>query len=500
MGVAALAPSAARAQPPRSRNTLRLTGLLDQLSQQSQWRAPELRLARRITLGVTEADAARARSLGYEAYLEEQLHPERIDDSVCDERLKRPLFSRLLAYSAKELVDMHLNGTARADVFTPMQLLIAERAVHSRCQLQERMVEFFNDHLYVFHVQGYGLAPMHYERVIRPHVLGTFGAMTRAGMRSPAMLYYLDQNSSTRRGINENYARELLELHTIGVVGGFTQEDVHGLARILTGWGFNWHDGSFNYTANDHDFTAKSALGMSFPNRPQAYSGTVGMDEGIAFGEMLIAHERTKRYLATKLLQWFVRPNPTEAQIRAVMSAYGTDGDIKAMLRVVLSRDNITRAPAKLKRPFHFAMSAMRTTGAVVSPITDVRKDRFVNDLPYALLFLGHNYNSWSTPDGYPDRAEFWAGMIVDRWNVSEDWLLQTWRNVEGSIVADFSSFVDDRTVDGVVATINRRLFGGEISAALESELRILFRNGVTEQGVVSAMRLSVASPEFQFY
>ena len=90
--------------------------------------------------------------------------------------------------------------------------------------------------------------------------------------------------------------------------------------------------------------------------------------------------------------------------------------------------------------------------------------------------------------------------MIVDRWNVSEDWLLQTWRNVEGSIVADFSSFVDDRTVDGVVATINRRLFGGEISAALESELRILFRNGVTEQGVVSAMRLSVASPEFQFY
>ena len=135
-----------------------------------------------------------------------------------------------------------------------------------------------------------------------------------------------------------------------------------------------------------------------------------------------------------------------------------------------------------------------------MSPITDVRKDRFVNDLPYALLFLGHNYNSWSTPDGYPDRAEFWAGMIVDRWNVSEDWLLQTWRNVEGSIVADFSSFVDDRTVDGVVATINRRLFGGEISAALESELRILFRNGVTEQGVVSAMRLSVASPEFQFY
>ena len=182
------------------------------------------------------------------------------------------------------------------------------------------------------------------------------------------MLHYLDQVSSTRFGPNENYAPELLELHTVGFDGGYTQKDVAELARVLTGWSVDG-DGKFLYRANNNDFGAKSCFGMTFPARTPVCSGQSGIDEGEAFGEMLVNHLGTKRLIATKLLQWFVRSDPTQAQIQPVIHTYtATGGDIKAMLRVVLTPANLAKAPARLKRPIHYVASALRATSATVLP------------------------------------------------------------------------------------------------------------------------------------
>jgi len=378
-----------------------------------------------------------------------------------------------------------------------MAALIAERAVISRRQLQARMFEFWSDHQHIIANEPGFFTPTHLERTIRPNVLGTVGDMVRAGMRSASMLHYLDQVWSTRFGINENYARELLELHTIGIDGGFTQDDVIGLTRVLTGWSMNANR-EFEYKANNHDFTAKSVMGMSFPARPQATTGTAGMDEGIAVGEMLIRHPSTKRYISRKLLKWFVTPAPSDAQVQAVIAAYGIEGDIKAMLRVVLSRANLTKAPAKLKRPFHYAVSALRATEARINPVVDFRRDYIA--LVFPMFEMGHGIGNWPTPDGFPDRAEFWAGLIVDRWNAVNNQLIQADNNSPGRAVVDLASFIGNGTVDAFVSNVRRRLFGDAMSAELEVELRYALRNGVTNTRALNALRLAVCAPEFHFY
>ncbi|MFN5598450.1 DUF1800 domain-containing protein [Gemmatimonas sp.] len=485
----------ADAQPPRQPNTGRIGGLLNQLSQQTQWKSPELRLVRRVTLGLSEADVVRVQQLGYTAYLEEQLNPGTIPDPVMDARLQAPLFTQLLGFTPRQLAEQQERGSSYFDAQLPMSLLTSERAICSRRQLQERMYEFFLDQLYV-PIWNSGLPPIHYERTIRPHVLGSFGALTRAGMRSTSMLQYLDQIWSTRWGVNENYARELMELHTVGWDGGYTQADVAGLARILTGWSMN-ADMEFEYKAWNHDFGAKRAFGMSFPARPQADSGTAGMDEGIAFGEMLIRHPSTKRFLATKMLRWFVSPDPTEAQIQAVINAYGAEGDIKAMLRVALSRENLMRAPAMLKRPFHYGVSVLRATQATLRPVVDIRRDYL--SAVYPINNMSQPFMNWPTPDGYPDHAEFWAGLIVDRWNEANNNLVSEF-DAPGRAVTNWSLFMGNGTEDGAVRAINTRLFGGEMSLALENELRVILRPGVNSARVASALRLAVTAPEFHFF
>ena len=446
-------------------------------------------------MGMNETEAARVQSMGYDAYLEEQLNPARIDDSAMDARVRNG-YSRVLGFTPKQLMDFYFNGTVYYDALLPTSMLVSERAVFSRRQLQERLFEFWTDHVYVPLWAFQGLAPIHLEQHVRPHLLSTVGAMIRASMRSTTMLVYLDQVWSTRFGVNENYARELMELHTVGWDGGYTQADVVGFARVLTGWSMD-ENGNFEYKAGNHDFSAKQVFGMSFPARPQAFSGTSGMDEGIAFGEMLITHPQTKRFIATKLLRWFVTPSPTAAQVQAVVNAYGAEGDIKAMLRVVLSRANLAKAPAKLKRPFHYGISALRATAATINPAADIRRDYLAS--VYPISDMGQAFGNWPTPDGYPDRAEFWAGLVVDRWNAVNN-LVQVDNTAPGRAVLDIVAFFADGTADGVIAVINRRLFGGEISPELTAELRYTLRNGVTNARVLTAVRLAVCAPEFQFY
>lgn len=491
---AALAPAALAAQPPTSRNA-RLGGLLNQLGQQAVWKSPELRLLRRTSHGHTAHQVARALELGYEAYLEEQLHPQRIDDSACDSHIAA-IYRDLLVLTPRQVITLSESGDQYFPVTRPLARMTVERAMLSERTLLERMVEFWSDHFHVPIDSANSLKLFHDQRVIRPNALGTVSDLINASMRSPAMLWYLDQVWNTRWGINENYARELMELHTLGWNGGYTQRDVRELARVLTGWSVDGQ-GLFQYKADTHDFDAKTVLGMNFPASKQD-TGTAGMDEGIAFAAMLANHPSTKRFIAAKLLRWFVRPDPTEAQIGAVVAAHTrTGGDIKAMLRVVLSRENIMRAPAKLKRPLHLMVSALRSTGARAVPVADVRRD--FDGLYHPLQGMGHGVGAWQTPDGYPDRADFWAWMIIDRWN-SMNSVLQVANTGGGCTIADLDPFLSTPTVDGVIAAIRLRLFGGEMSTDLDAELRTWLAAGISRSRVLDALRLAAMAPEFQFY
>ncbi len=484
VGATAIAPADAEAQ-----GRAPYGALIDRLGQRAEWKDIDLRLLRRVTLGMTASDVTAVKALGFDRYLAEQLTPSSIDDTACDTRIatRYPQF----AYSQATLLAKE--SVFWNEVVAPVQRAIVERGAFSKRQLQERMTEFWTDH---FNIANSPPRLVDYRDVIRQHALGNFGDMVRASMRSPAMLIYLDQVWSTKWGVNENYARELMELHTVGWNGGYTQQDVHELARVLTGWTIDGNR-NFLYRADYHDFGAKTVMGVDFPARPQA-GGTAGMDEAMTFAEFLINHPATARHIATKLLRWFIRPDPTNTQINAVAAAYtATGGDIKAMLRAVLTRNNLANAPAKLKRPFHYYVSALRTTGVTVDPWSDWNNWEGVSG---SLWDLAHQIFAWQTPDGYPDRAEYWAGLMVNRWNAMSS-VVGNWGQVGQYPRFSPTPFMQLPTTAGVVAEINRRMFGGEMTMSLSTELtRWVQVNPTSNSRVQQAVYYAACSPDFQYY
>ncbi|MGQ0647486.1 MAG: DUF1800 domain-containing protein [Gemmatimonadaceae bacterium] len=492
MGAGALAASAmlssrAAAQKPTRRASL--TTVIDRLVQRTDWRSVELKLVRRATLGMTEAEVARVTSIGFERYLEEQLNPDAIDDSAIETQIRTryPQFY----YSQAQLLAK--DAVFWQEVAGPFARAVMEHTIFSRRQLKERMTEFWSDH---FNILMMATRVVDYRDVVQQHAMGKFGDLVRASMRSPAMLMYLDQVWSTKFGVNENYARELMELHTVGWDGGYTQEDVHDLARLLTGWSMD-SNRNFQYRAGIHDFGAKTVMGMIFAARPES-GGTAGMDEGIAFAEHLIRHPATARFISTKLLKWFIRPDPTPAQIAAVVATYNaTDGDIKAMLRTILTPANLNGAPPKLKRPFHYYVSVMRATGASVAAWNNWPQGE---GLAGTVASMAHPLFSWPTPDGYPDRPEYWAGLMVNRWNAVSSILLD-WGAVGQYPRFTAATFMPTATVPGVLGEINRRMFGGELSLGLRAELQNWLQTGqLTQTRVRDAVYLAACSPEFQYY
>ena len=222
------------------------------------------------------------------------------------------------------------------------------RALYSRRQLQEVMVDFWYNHFNIF--AGKGLDHLwvgRYEaEAIRPHALGKFRELVLATAHSPAMLFYLDNQLNTapgspgakgnQTGLNENYAREIMELHTLGVGGGYTQDDVIALARILTGWGLarpglGRGDGSAQvFDAARHDFTAKTFLGRGIEPSGEA--------EGIAAIDMLAASPATARHIAFQLAQYFVADKPPQGLVDRLAQRFReTDGDIAAVLKMLLT-------------------------------------------------------------------------------------------------------------------------------------------------------------------
>lgn len=448
------------------------------------WTRPALRLARRITFGLNAAETQRARKLGYKSYLEYQLNYAALDDSVTEN----------LVATNWPLVNQQPAALVQANQGTLYQQLtdatIYRQATSPR-QLYERMVEFWNDHFTIyFNKVGYLMIGDRRD-VIRKNALGNFGTMLKASAHSPAMLAYLDNNVNRVGRPNENYAREIMELHSLGVDGGYTQTDVAELARCLTGWTLN-AQGAFTFNASLHDFNAKTVLGITIPAR--ATNSGQGQQDMEQMLDVLLAHPNTATFIATKLLRFFLRPDPSAAQVAAVANAYTkTGGDIKAMLRVVFTESWLTAAPARYKRPYLLMLSALRGSGAVISTTaTSLSTPRSL------LAQMGHVMYDWETPEGYPDRTEYWVGNIVPRWNV----MSTIASAASGQLVVSDAAFTRfGATAAAVVDTMDAMAFGGEMSQRTRDELTMYLSAGtINATRIREALALALSSSAFQWH
>jgi len=314
--------------------------------------------------------------------------------------------------------------------------------------------------------------------------------MLKASAHSPAMLEYLDNTRSRGRNTNQNYAREIMELHTLGVDGGYTQDDVAELSRILTGWTIQGR-GIFAFDPTGHDFTAKSFLGTGFPAQASSV-GAAAVQEGDRAIDMLLAHPSTAKFIAKKMLRWLLRYDPSDSLITAVAQVYTkTNGDIPSMIRAILTPANLTAAPLKLKRPYHFLVSSLRATQPTVRSMNQLANRQ--------LQLLGQNLFLWDTPDGYPDNMDFWAGTILSRWNFAS--YVSSQSSPTGEITFDVAPLVALATPTAIAAQIEKMVFGGDMPPALEAQITsYLSAATVTATRVREAMSLALSSNEFQWY
>jgi uncharacterized protein (DUF1800 family) len=250
-----------------------------------------------------------------------------------------------------------------------------------------------------------------FEReAIRPHVLGRFADMLKAVEQHPAMLFFLDNQQSLgpdsragedrKRGLNENLAREIMELHTLGVGGGYSQDDVTSLARIITGWTFAGRQGklgtpgSFVFNANAHQ-----------PG-PQPLLGKVYQDDGVAQGEAALAdiarHPSTAKFIATKFARHFTSDDPPPALVARLQQVFGkTDGDLRALAVALLDSDEAWQAPlSKMRSPYEYLVA----TGRLLARIPD-EPSRYLG----GLSLLGQPLWSPAGPNGFPDTNAAWA-------------------------------------------------------------------------------------------
>ncbi len=534
----------------------------------------------RLTFGARPGDVARVRAMGVDAFIERQLRPDRIADARLDSWLKQ--FETLhLTYaemqeayprpqdalqrlnpnnrnnlSAEDSAKLRAVAEGLRRVTTEVQSARIGRALLTERQLDEVMTDFWLNHFSVFSGKGalerYMLAE--YENsVIRPRALGRFRDLLGAVAKSPAMLFYLDNWQSAadsgrprleqprlaaarNRGLNENYGRELLELHTLGVDGGYSQQDVINVARALTGWTFLParpqqqqiqqamggaapgrlgragrqraaqriaerlpEVGEFYFNPGVHDAGEKVVLGT------RLRAGR-GVEDGEDVLDLVARHPATARHIATKLARRFVSDEPPEELIdQAAATFTRTNGDIREVLRTIITSDAFfsdASFRAKVKTPFEVVVSALRALDAAPDPTPRTAQ---------IVATLGQPIYGRQTPDGWPDVASEWmgTGAILNRINFG---LMVGANRVPGARATDWPGAATlvsaDRAaqVDGVIAAF----LGGRVSPETRAIL-IDGRNPLAGDkplenerpippltGLAQVVGLAIGSPEFQ--
>ena len=449
-----------------------------------------VRLLNRAGYGPRPGDLNAALEVGFEHWLEAQLHPENIDDTAAD------LMLRGMAYYHQEIGA--LVNADRRDVTHELGRATVSRAIWSKRQLEQAMVEFWSDHFNIY-LRKADIMPflktVDDRDVIRPHALGNFRDLLLASARSPAMLVYLDNVRNVARAPNENYAREIMELHTLGVNGGYTQTDVEELARAFTGWGFarrGRKQGQFVFHEDEHDPGEKIVLGKTLP------AGR-GEQDVLDVIDVLVAHPSTATFIATKLVRRFVADDPPASLVERVAQTYtDSGGAIKPMLRTLFLSDEFANAPPKLKRPYTYMVSALRALGA------DIGNDAW-EPLPRFLGMMGQPLFQWPPPDGYPDTAEPWATNLLPRWNFGMALVSGRMPGIEAPL-DKLAEAGDVSTVEAALDTMSLLTLGGPMDAESRGlfmdyiQQRVRVRPNMEEgRPLREVLSLLLASPAFQW-
>jgi uncharacterized protein (DUF1800 family) len=392
-------------------------------------RAVQLQVLNRVAWGANQSSAADIARLGTGRWLDAQLRPAparlpgdiqaRIDAMTISqrpladvgaelERRRRAL--RTAAPEERKSERRALNEELqRLSRETQTRMLL--RALYSPNQLEEQLAWFWLNHFNVFQYKGplRALVADYEERAIRAHALGRFRDLLGATARHPAMLIYLDNARNSAGRLNENYARELMELHTLGVDGGYSQRDVESLARVLSGWSIDLEaPGLARFYPRRHDASAKELLGA-----PIRSHGAAELDEAL---DRLARHPSTARFVSRKLAVFFVADDPPPALIERMAATFAaTDGDISQVLRTMFASAEFRASlGTKFKDPLHYALSALRL-------VLDERPLPDAQPVIGALARLGEPLYARATPDGYPLTKSDWAsgGQLAARFEVA---------------------------------------------------------------------------------
>ncbi|HWS34875.1 MAG TPA: DUF1800 domain-containing protein, partial [Actinoplanes sp.] len=413
-------------------------------------------LLRRATFGATPAALAEARRLGAAGWLDRQLDPGRIGDGLCDAVLRRLPLAGATPAAVRA-------GSRRENYESFKQLgrATVARAVWSERQLFEQTAGFWSNHLHVTAPSsGIWDTRADYDRtVIRAHTFGRFADMLVASARHPAMLTYLDQRSSCRAYPNENYARELLELHTVGPA--HTEADVPATARLLTGMTVG-RSGGYVYDASLHATGAVDVLGFRHANR-----SADGEAAAVAFLGHLARHPRTAERIARRLCVRFVAdevPTRLVARLAKVYRAHDT-AIVPVLRELFLSREFAASAGRKTRTPFEDTVAAVRVLGLGPDPAGITSLDALYNHLVSA----GNAPFRWSAPNGYPDVASAWASpsAFLARCNLHLN-LAAGWYPARLTRPADLlRSLVPvlPGTYGGLIDALATRLIGGRLPA-----------------------------------
>ena len=374
---------------------------------------PTMHVISRLVFGPTAELLEHVRTIGVDAFIEEQLAPETIDDSAIAARLQSfPDLNK----NAGELIREYEGQAGNVSAQLMGNWIV--RGMYSQRQLYERMVHFWSDHFSIFFGGGQIIfLKVDDERdVIRQHALGRFRDLLGASAHSPAMLVYLDNALSDKAAPNENYARELMELHTMGIDGGYTEHDVKEVARCFTGWTVlrpgrrNQGDGliAFRFNPDMHDDGEKVVLGQTIPAGGSEEDGEMVLD-------ILASHPSTARFVSTKVIRRFVADEPPETLVEACTQTFlDTNGDIRSVLRTIFTADEFWAAPPKFKRPFEYTLSVLRVLNYNLENL-----QQFHLAFRGVMLNMGHLPFNRATPDGYPDVQEDWTDNLLTRWNIA---------------------------------------------------------------------------------
>ena len=417
-----------------------------------------LHLLRRTTFGPSAELVAGVREDGVVAYLDEQLAPEDIDDGACEQLLGR--------YPALELSASEINqreedagGRFRAD--RDMVQATVLRAVCSRRQLLEVMAEFWANHFNVFTPSDddWGRRTVSDREVYRVHALGRFADLLLASAKDPAMLRYLNNEQSCSTGdpntVQENYGRELLELHTLGV-GNYTETDVKNSAYILTGWRVD-DARQFRFDAGCHYTGEVRVLDFTHANDSQED----GLEVGEAYLDHLAHHELTATFVCTKLARRFVADEPSQDLVATLAQTFlEEDTAIVPVLRALFDSDEFRASVGqKTRRPLEDIIATARALGLEVLETPRSDNPRTLLDVAYD---LGQAPMNWAPPNGYPDTANVWlsSARLLGSWNYHWDLIegrYDDWLSPAVDAVAQLADGAAD-TVGEVVDAVTERL------------------------------------------